>query len=71
VPFRSFDLDRYHLPRKSAERLGEPDEETGSFWLIDGQVEACADEIEIDGATVPVWESGASPLMSRPAKARA
>jgi hypothetical protein len=30
------DLGRYYFPRESAERLGELDEETGNFHLIDG-----------------------------------
>lgn len=64
------DSDRYYLPRESAERLGEPDEETGGFWLIDGHVEALADEIEINGRLVQVWEVGITQLLTRPAKVR-
>lgn len=65
------ELDIYYLPKESADRLGEPDAETGGYWLIDGQVEAKADEIEVDGANVLVWSVGIAQLMTRPAKQRA
>lgn len=65
------DFDIYYLPKESADRLGEPDEETGGYWLIDGQVEAKADEIELDGAKLPVWSVGVAQLLTRPAKQRA
>jgi len=60
------DCDRYYLPRESAERMGEIDEETGNFFLIDGQVEAKAEEIEVGGRRLPVWSVGCSELVSRP-----
>src|SRR4051812_34924055 len=59
--------DRYYLPRESAERLGEIDEDTGDFFLIDGQVEAKADEIEVEGVEVPVWTVACAQLKVRPA----
>jgi len=61
------DLDLYHLPRESADRLGEPDDETGDYFLIDGHVEAKADKIEVDGETIPVWTVGCARLIARPA----
>lgn len=63
------DGDRYHFPRESAERLGEADEETGGFFLIDGQVEAHAGEIEMDGERLPVWSVDCGQLTTRPATA--
>jgi hypothetical protein len=60
------DRDRYHFPLESAERLGELDEETGDFYLINGQVEAKADEIEVDGMKTPVWSVGCGQLTVRP-----
>lgn len=63
------DRDRYCFPRESAERMGEIDEETGDFFLIDGRVEAKADEIEVGGQRLPVWSVGCSELVARPAKA--
>jgi hypothetical protein len=59
------DFDLYHLPRESADRPGEPDEETGDFFLVDGQVEAKSDEIEVDGEAIPVWTVGCSQLIVR------
>lgn len=61
-------FDWYHFPRESAERLGEQDDETGSYFLIDGHVEARADEIEVDGESIPVWTVGCSQLIARPAR---
>ena len=63
--------DAYYLPRESAERLGEIDEETGGFFLIDGQVEALAEELEVAGRRVPVWSVRCSQLTVRPSRARA
>ncbi len=59
--------DLYYLPRESAERLGAIDEDTGDFFLIDGRVEARADEIEVAGVTVPVWTVACAQLRVRPA----
>jgi hypothetical protein len=61
------EFDRYYLPRESAERLGEIDDETGDFYVIDGRVEAKADEIEVDGQRMPVWSIGCGDLIVRPA----
>jgi hypothetical protein len=64
-------LDRsrgtYHFPRESAERLGEVDEDTGDFFLIDGQVKARADVIEVDGGRIPVWSVTCAQLKVKPA----
>lgn len=64
------DHDLYHFPQASAERLGEVDDETGNFYLIDGLVEATPDEVDIDGATIPVWSVEVTQLLTRPAKQR-
>lgn len=64
------DFDIYYFARESAERLGEPDEDSGGFYFIDGQVEAKADEIEIDGERIPVWAVGTTQLLVRPARVR-
>jgi hypothetical protein len=64
--FLDRDTDIYHFPRKSAERLGEIDEETGDFHLIDGQVEATAGEVEVDGVCVSVGSAGCDQLVVRP-----
>jgi hypothetical protein len=61
------DFDRYDFPRQSMERLGELDPDTGDAWLIDGQVEANADELEIDGQRIPCWSVGCAQLIVRPA----
>ena len=60
-------LDRYLLPRESAERLGDYDPETRSYVLLDGRVEALAEEIEVGGRTVPVWSVPVRQLRVRPA----
>lgn len=65
------DRDRYLFPRESAERLGEADEGSGNFNLIDGQVEAEADEIEVDGRPLPVWSVDCANLIVRPSSERA
>jgi hypothetical protein len=65
--FLDRDSDLYYFPRESAERLGEIEEETGDFYFIDGQIEAKADEIEIDGSRIPVWAVGCGRLTVRPA----
>jgi hypothetical protein len=63
-------LDLYYLPRESAERLGEFDEETGNYWLIDGRVEAISSDIEFGGTAVPAWEISVTQLLTRPARSR-
>jgi hypothetical protein len=63
-------FDRYYFPRESVDRLGELDPDTGNAWLIDGQVEAEADEIKVDGRVIPCWSVGCARLIVRPAKAR-
>lgn len=65
-------LDRstndYFFPLESIERLGEPDEDdSGSYWLLDGAVEAEAAEIEIAGQPVPVWRVPVGMIVTRPA----
>lgn len=69
--FLDRDSDRYFFPRDSAERLGEIDDETGSFFFIDGQVEAKVDEILVDGQRLPVWSVGCGQMIVRPAKTSA
>lgn len=64
--FLDRDSDIYHFPRESADRLGEVDDETGDFFLIDGRVEAKADEIDVDGERLPVWSVACSQLTVRP-----
>ena len=54
-------------PRESAERLGGIDENTGDSFLIDGQVEARSDEMELDGERLPVWSAGSGRLIVKPA----
>jgi hypothetical protein len=66
--FLDRDSDRYYLPRESMERLGELDPDTGDAWLIDGVVEARADEIEVDGQVVPCWSVSCARLIVRPAR---
>jgi hypothetical protein len=61
------EFDRYYFPRESVERLGEIDDETDVFYLIDGRVEARADEIDVDGQRLPVWSIGCGDLIVRPA----
>jgi len=63
------DRDRFYLPREAAERLGEIDPDTGDAWLIDGRVEAKAEEIDVDGGLVPCWSVGCDQLIVRPAAA--
>lgn len=63
------DYDRYYFPLESVERLGEPDEENGNYYLTAANVEAEADELEIDGTVVPVWSVGCGQLIVRPARA--
>lgn len=69
--FLDRDLDRYLFPQESADRLGDFDADAGCFYLIDGQVEAKSDEIELDGVPVPVWSVGCGDLIVRPATAGA
>jgi hypothetical protein len=64
------DLDRYYFPRESMERLGELDPDTGDAWLIDGHVEAKADEIEAESGRIPCWAVGCARLIVRPASSR-
>ncbi len=59
--------DVYFFPRESVDRLGEADEQTGDCYLIDGQVEARADEIEVGGSPIPVWSVSVGQLITRPA----
>ena len=59
--------DVYFFPRESVDRLGEADEHTGDYYLIDGQVEARADELEVSGSPIPVWSVSAGQLITRPA----
>lgn len=61
-------FDRYHFPRESAERLGEYDEENGTFYLIDGRVETEPDEIEVNGRKIETWSVGVNQLVTRPAR---
>lgn len=65
------DCDLYYLPLESVERLGEPDEENGNYYLTAANVEAEADELEIDGKAIPVWSVGCAKLIVRPARAAA
>jgi hypothetical protein len=65
------DFDRYYFPRESVERLGELDPETGNAWLIDGQVEAQADGVEVEGKEIEAWSIGCAQLIVRPASAKA
>lgn len=69
--FLDRDADRYYLPRESVERLGELDEESGDYHLIDGQVTATADKIEVDGQVLSVWGVGTTGMRIRPAERRA
>jgi hypothetical protein len=69
--FLDRDADLYYLPRESADRLGEPDDETGDYFLLDGQVTARADEIEVAGVRVPAWSVGTTQILTRPAEKRA
>lgn len=66
---RNYDL--YYLPLESVERLGEPDEENGNYYLTAANIEAEADELEIDGHAMPVWSVGCAQLIVRPARATA
>ena len=63
-------IDRYYFPLASMERLGELDPDTGDAWLIDGQVEAKTEEIEIDGRRILCWSVGGSQLIIRHASSR-
>src|SRR5262249_22989785 len=65
--FLDRDLDRYLFPQESADRLGEFDEDAGCYYLIDGQVEAKADEIESDGQHTACWSVSCAQLIVRPA----
>jgi hypothetical protein len=64
------DFDRYYFPRESMGRLGELDPDTGDAWLIDGQVEAKAEEVEVEGQQIPCWSVGCARLIVRPASNR-
>jgi hypothetical protein len=64
------DLGRYYFPRESAERLGELDEETGTFHLMDGLVEAEAGDIELEGRRIPAWSAPCDQLIVRPPSGR-
>lgn len=44
--------DIHQFPRESADQFEELDELSGNFYLIDGQIAAEADEIEVDGQRV-------------------
>lgn len=68
--FLDRDFDRYYFPRESMDRLGELDPDTGDAWLIDGHVEAKAEEIEVDGQRIPCWSVGCAQLIVRPASSR-
>jgi len=65
------DFDLYYLPRESAERLGEQDKESDDYWLLDGRVQARADSVEVDGASVEAWCVSVGQLIVRPAEQRA
>jgi hypothetical protein len=65
--FIDCEFDRYYLPRESAECLGEIDDNTGDFYLIDRRVEARTDEIEVDGERLPVWSINCGEFTARPA----
>lgn len=60
--------DVFYFPKDSIDRIGEPDEESGNYWLLDGRVEAEADQIEVDGEPVPVWTVRVGELVTRPAR---
>ena len=59
--------DRLYLPRESAERVGEPDED-GNFLLLDGAVIAEAETIEVNGVKTPAWSVPVGLLVTRPAR---
>ncbi|HEX3151485.1 MAG TPA: hypothetical protein VHR66_25630 [Gemmataceae bacterium] len=60
-------IDRYYLPRESAERLGEPDPD-GNYALMRGTVTAEAEEIGLGGETIKVWGVSVGQLRTRPAE---
>jgi hypothetical protein len=68
IAYLDRDFDKYYFPRESAERLGEPDEETGDFYLIDGRVQAEADQIQVNGVSIEVWCADCGQLIVRPAR---
>ena len=62
-------LDLWYFPLASIERLGELDEEgSGNYWLLDGRVEAEADELEVNGSRIPAWSVRVGQITTRPAK---
>ena len=63
-------LDRNYFPNKSIDQLGELDPDTGDAWLIDGPVEAKAEEIEVDSQGIPCWSIGCAQLVVRQSRPR-
>jgi len=62
--------DRFYLPEESVQRLGEQDETTGDYFLLDGQITAANVEIQVEGQRMTVWTVPTSHLRSRPAERR-
>jgi hypothetical protein len=60
-------LDRYYLPRESAERLGEQ-QDGGAFYFFKGEVEAEPEEIEVGGQTLEAWGVSVGQFRTRPAE---
>ena len=58
--------DRYHLPKASADRLGEPAED-GTYLLLDGTLVAEPVYVGHNGDTVRVWAVPVHRLTTRPA----
>lgn len=60
-------LDRYYLPRESAERLGELQDD-GNFYFFRGTVEAGPEEIEVDRKLIKAWGVSVGRLKTRPVR---
>jgi hypothetical protein len=61
--------DLWHFPKDAVERLGEPDADgSGSYWLLDGRVEAVANEVGVDGTLRRVWTVPVKQVVTRPAQ---
>lgn len=58
---------RYLFPAESVERLGEADPADGSYAMLDGQVIAEPEEIEMGGTPLNVWSVPIGQLVTRPA----
>lgn len=71
IAYLDREYDNYYFPLESVERLGELDEESGNYYLIDSDIEAEAEEIEVGGQTVPAWCVGCERLIVRPARSQA